>query len=154
MHRWVTVWFMIDNEPRDSKSINKVVSIQSRYIFKLNIRHMRPRFPRLLGIVIICWNMDILWYTWSIICVMFILLMKVYSQLLYENDIHWNSELNRDTDKVVIQSTLRFIEVILKKTQSELEVSKTNAHSVSVSYDELLKMFNKRELPRGTFKFC
>lgn len=65
--------------------------------------------------------------------------MTVYSQLLYESSTQWNSEFNRDTDKFVIQSTLLVTETILKNTQSELEVSKANALSVSVPYDELLK---------------
>lgn len=95
--------------------------------------------------------MDILLYAWNTICLMFTLLMTVYSQLLYESSTQWDSEFNRDTDKV-IQSTLHVTETILKNTQSELEVFKANALSVSVSYDELLKMFNKRELPTGTFK--
>lgn len=97
--------------------------------------------------------MDILFYAWNTICLMFTLLMTVYSQLLYESSTKWDSEFNRDTDKFVIQSTLHVTDTILKNTQSELEVSKANALSVSVSYDELLKMFNKRELPTGTFKF-
>lgn len=97
--------------------------------------------------------MDILFYAWNTICLMFTLLMTVYSQLLYESSTQWDSEFNRDTDKFVIQSTLHVTDTILKNTQSELEVSKANALSVSVSYDELLKMFNKRELPTGTFKF-
>lgn len=97
--------------------------------------------------------MDISLYAWNTICLMFTLLMTVYSQLLYESSTQWDSEFNRDTDKFVIQSTLHVTETILKNTQSELEVLKANALSVSVSYDELLKMFNKRELPTGTFKF-
>lgn len=57
--------------------------------------------------------------------------MTVYSQLLYESSTQWDSEFNRDTDKFVIQSTLHVTETILKNTQSELEVLKANALSVT-----------------------
>lgn len=80
----------------------------------------------------------------------FILWKMVFSQSMYEEK-QWSSSFNRESNQMATQSTLENVKALLKETQSQLQTWKTKNDDGIKEYNDLLRMYNKQELPTGLY---